>query len=195
MFQESQLESPQEVGGQSHPCDGFGHRDVCRQEYIVGACSFYGKRLYQYFKSRGYPVEDCEDLVQETLCRLCTVEDVREIRNLEAFLFTTAYRLSVDWIRKEHRLPGKNLVHVDPDEAGSEEARSEDYCVALEQLRFVTAKIRALPAQRKKVLMLRKLGEMSYQDIADEMGITIGSVRKHLSAAVKDCRDHLASYQ
>lgn len=166
-----------------------------RNEFISEISKAYSRRLLCYFNRMIHSQEDAEDLVQETYYRLCTVRNLGEVRNVEAFLFTTAYRLAVDLIRRQQRTPIAHAAAVEVDKLPNQMPCAEDYCSSREELLLLFNKVRDLPPRRQRTFILRKFQDMSYQDIAEEMGVTIGSVRKHLSAAVSDCRAHLLAYQ
>ena len=173
-----------------------GYMDLIRRnEYLDSVSKEYSKRLLCYLMNIVRSKDDAEDLVQETFCRLCTVRDLGKVRNIEAFLFTTAYRLAIDMIRREKRTPIGHASKMEVDEVADSGPGADVSCSSRQELSLVWKKVQVLPPQRRRTFVLRKFHHMSYQDIAKEMDITVGSVRKHLSAALSDCRTFLATYQ
>ena len=170
--------------------------DLDRRNYFIDQVSkMYAKRLLYYLSNIVHSRDDAEDLVQETFFRLCTVRDLSEVRNIEAFLFTTAYRLAIDLIRRQKRTPFGYASKMEVDEVADRQPYADDGYSSRQELSLLWTKVQVLPPQRRRTFILRKFNHMSYQDIAEEMNITVGSVRKHLSAALSDCRAYLAGYQ
>ena len=168
---------------------------ISRNNYIDKISKEYSNRLLFYLTNIVRSKDDAEDLVQETFCRLCAVTDLGKVRNIEAFLFTTAYRLAIDMIRRRKRTPIGHASKMEVDEVADSGPGADESCSSRQELSLVWKKVQVLPPQRRRTFILRKFHHMSYQDIAKEMDITVGSVRKHLSAALCDCRSFLATYQ
>ena len=74
-------------------------------------------------------------------------------------------------------------------------AMLDDPDVLLEQLDDVLAEaLQKLPASERAVLLLRAVGEFSYEEIHDVLSIPLGSVMGYLSRARKRLRLSLADY-
>lgn len=176
-------------------CTAADHSDINRVESIEKASSAYTRKISSYVYRIVHSAEDTEDIVQETFARLCAVPEIGQIRNLEAFLFTTAYRLAVDLLRRNKRAPIDGRAAVAVEEVRDLAPQAETHLAGRQELALLYERVEALPPQRRRTFILRKFRDLSYQQIAEEMGITVGSVRKHLSAALHDCRSHLEQYR
>ncbi len=67
---------------------------------------------------------------------------------------------------------------LEPDEAGPESS-----LLRREQLDEVLAAMAGLPAHYRAALTLRHLQQLSYQEVADSLGIPLGTVKTHLHRA------------
>jgi RNA polymerase sigma-70 factor (ECF subfamily) len=76
----------------------------------------------------------------------------------------------------------------EPDEAGPESS-----ALRREELDEVLAAMRELPAHYRAALALRHLQELSYQEVADTLGIPLGTVKTHLHRARAALKSRLAA--
>ena len=63
--------------------------------------------------------------------------------------------------------------------------------ISQERQREIENAINALPAQCREVFVLAKLEELSYQEIAEQLGIAIGTVRTQITRAMTKLRESL----
>ncbi len=54
--------------------------------------------------------------------------------------------------------------------------------------------VRALPAKRRSIFLLRAVGELSYREIADVLAVPVGTVMGELWRARKELREALCEY-
>ena len=141
-----------------------------------------GPELYGFARRLGLGPEAAEDAVQETLLRAWTVlADRSPVRDLDAWCFTTLYRLSMDqhrWRRRVQRL-AERLRPAPP--------RSESASVA-DRLTLWDA-VDRLPERQRAVVQLRYRADLTFEQIAQVLHIKPVSARSHASRAL----DALAS--
>ena len=134
-----------------------------------------------------------EDVVQETF-----VKAYQRIHNFHgrSSLYTWLYRIAVngakDHIKSRRRRPARSLD--DFSGRGSLEAGSVPALEGLakrEQRMLLRAGIEALPDRFRRVLVLREIEGMSYQDIAEVLGLTLGTVESKIFRARKRLRAHM----
>ncbi|PTQ13273.1 RNA polymerase subunit sigma-70 [Sphingomonas oleivorans] len=124
---------------------------------------------------------DLDDLVAETLARAYAVEDWRRITKGRAYLFTIARNLLMDFARREavvsfDFVADLDMLQIDHSTEAALSARDE-----LRQLQRI---IDGLPPQCRNVFLLRRVHERSLGEIAEEMGLSVSTVEKHLAKAV-----------
>ena len=124
---------------------------------------------------RFLPDGRAEDAVQQTLVRAHSgiTADVRPLR-LKPWLFRIATNASIDMLRQ----PGWSHEPLDPEIDGVE--RPDQAFERHEQLRATIAAVQELPPRQRDVIVLRELEGRSYEEIAEELGLSGGAVRQLL---------------
>jgi len=137
--------------------------------------------LLAYFRRQPALVGAAEDLLQDTF--------VRAIRNFgrlrvsvtpRAYLFGIARHVSLDALRA--RRPEVELS----SEPAAPAAAPED-----SRLEPMRAAIAALTVTHRETLLLKLQHELSYAEIAEVLGIPVGTVRSRLHHAVSQLRNTL----
>jgi RNA polymerase sigma-70 factor (ECF subfamily) len=133
--------------------------------------------LAGYF--RGHGAADPEDLVAEVLLQV--VRGLDRFSGPEpafrAWVFTIAHRRLVDDVRRRSRRP---FVPSEPavlDAAAGEGGDVIEEAHAGLDLERVQAAIAELPGEQRSVLLLRIIGDLTIEQIADAMGKRPGAVK------------------
>ena len=130
--------------------------------------------------------EEAEDLVQDVFLRLWTQRDeLPEIENAEAYCVRLIQRRFLDLRRSKHTeasLPQDISLLPSGDDL-HREAELRDHA---EQARRL---IDALPENQRQVIILRDIEDKTYDDIAQETGLTQVNVRTLLSRARRTIRE------
>ncbi len=149
------------------------------------------------YLSRRFPsLPDHDDLVQETYARLLRVEDPARLAHPKAFLFTTARNAAIDLFRRRHVHPHDSLA----DSEGLIELPLLDTPLTIaetlerrQRREALTAALSALPERCREVMLLRYLDGCSGKEIAERLGISLGTVKGHLLKGVRDCARYFES--
>ncbi|MHA7294375.1 RNA polymerase sigma factor [Arthrobacter sp. HLT1-21] len=122
---------------------------------------------------------DADDVVQEALVAAWTrMEDVRESQSIKSWLMSIVGHKAIDLIRR--RKPTTNLdEHQHPGSQDNVEDQVENRSAA----DAVSLAVKALPPDQQQCWTLREIGEMSYAQIAEELGISESTVRGRLTRA------------
>jgi RNA polymerase sigma-70 factor (ECF subfamily) len=124
---------------------------------------------------------DVDNLVAESLARAYTAKDVSRIPTGRGYLFAIARNLLIDTMRRD------TIVSLD-FVADLDMLRSDDSLeaslTARDELRRLHAIIETLPPQCRRVFILRRVHEVSFQEIAAQMSLSVSTVEKHLARAV-----------
>jgi len=140
-----------------------------------------GPKLLAYFRRHHAIAGTAEDLVQDTFVRaIRNFDRVRESISPRAYLFGIARNVCLDALRR-HR-PLEELT----DERAPESNPPDD--ARVEQMRAVIAE---LPPQHREPLLLKLQQELSYDEIAEVLGVPVGTVRSRLHYAVASLRQAL----
>lgn len=131
--------------------------------------------------------QEAEDLVQETMLKLWTQRNkLHELKNSEAFSVRTLHNIFIDQNRKKH------LAETDsPPEEMTLKANECDASEMMQQKEtgvIVTRLIAKLPKQQRDIITLKDIDDFSYEEIAQQTGLSMINIRVHLSRARKQIR-------
>ena len=128
-------------------------------------------------------IGSCEDVVQEAFIRVHAARArVREADKLLAYLRQTVVNLSRSTLRR--RIMGLRLLPKPmPDMASAEEGAYD----ALERDQLLQA-MRGLQRRQREVLVLRYFADMTEAQVADSLGISVGSVKAYGSRGLAALR-------
>ena len=149
----------------------------------------YWKRLYSY-AFRIYQEEKiCEDIVQEVFISLWEKSELAPILNLEGYLFRAVKYKVANHIRdlKFSRVHSE-ILHDIPTPARVENQLEYDEFELL-----VRQEIGKLPPRCKKVFILSRFEDFTNAEIAQKLNISIRTVEKHISDALKYLKTNVDS--
>ncbi|GAB5481261.1 MAG: RNA polymerase sigma factor [Parasphingorhabdus sp.] len=144
--------------------------------------------LEKYFRKRVYNQNEVDDLVQDVFYRLTSRTDSTKLERPEAFIFQIAANLLRDKARREatKRSFAKHLS--DQNENAFEELSPERVLLGKEKVVALKNALNELPERTRNVFLLHRFEEFKYREIAQQLGISMSSVEKHMMDAIK----HLA---
>jgi len=148
--------------------------------------------LYNFARWLCGDADEARDLVQETFAKaLKSFSSFREGTNLRAWMFTI---LRNAFLTSRTGLERRNTEQE--DEGGMEDlaVSPDDPELALirrADIEMVQAGIAKLPGVFREVLLLAEVEEMRYQDVADVLGVPIGTVMSRLARARKKLREQI----
>lgn len=143
-----------------------------------------GPRLARYVRRSLRNDEDAQDLVQEAFVNLAVTRPLGMLAAPEIYLRTVARNL----LNRRARLPEKRegVQFVAIDEAHHVPAPAEQgWMMDAEDLRrrYVDA-LRELPDRTRSVFLMQRLDGMTYNEIAERLGISMKGVAYHMSRAL-----------
>ena len=131
-------------------------------------------RLRRYARALVGDRARADDLVQDTLERaLVKFHLWRRGSDLRAWLFTVMHNVQVNQVRASRD-------HAMLDDDGDERAVAPTQGAALE-IRDLERALALIPSEQREVLLLIALEDMSYAEVANALGIPIGTVMSRLS--------------
>lgn len=150
----------------------------------------YTPRLYAYILRIVKNEQLAREFVQETFLRLWVHRDkLREIHLPGSWLFRIAANLAVEYLRREairNNLQDKVYARMKPGEFGVTEAVEER-----EMAGIIRRAVDSLPEKRKEVYLLSREAGLSHQEIADQLGIAVTTVKTHIGLALQAIREQL----
>jgi RNA polymerase sigma-70 factor (ECF subfamily) len=147
--------------------------------------------LVRYFATRSGSLPVAEDLAQELYVKIATRDPAVTAENPVALIYRIAANVMLDRARGEARAGARDAAwrRVAHTSVGVEDVAEEppaDEAVASRQrlVQLVDA-VADLPPQMQRAFRLHKLEGLSHAATAQAMGISVKSVEKHISAALK----------
>lgn len=148
--------------------------------------------LQAFFHRRIRSKADAADLAQDVYLRILRVGDFDAIHNPEGYLFTVASNL----VKEHAALDRQRAASVDVDALSACDVPTElpDFGVQLDgevhvaRLRVVLSQ---LSPRCRAVLLLQYRHGLSYQEIAERLGVSINTVKKYLKKALLHCRKRM----
>ena len=164
-----------------------------KESFVDRLFAEHRNALQAFFHRRIKTKHDAADLVQEVYLRILRVKDADAIRNPEGYLYTVASNLVYEY----SVLAQRQGTSVDPDQphddpelarpAGFEELFDMETRVG--RLREVLAQ---LPPKCRATVHLKYQHDLSYQEIAEQLGVSSHMVQKYLGTALAHCRRRMA---
>jgi RNA polymerase sigma factor (sigma-70 family) len=171
-------------------------------EALVAA---YERRIYNLLLRMVNDPEDAADLTQETFYRAFRAfHRFRGDSQPYTWLYRIAVNLANDHLEKRARIRKREvelaaLEFTDdgeptgwdpPDPAPT----PEEHLLQQELIEKVRALIQQMPPDYREIILLREYEEMSYEEMAEALGITLEAVRSRLARARAWLRMRLAPY-
>ncbi|NBF02324.1 sigma-70 family RNA polymerase sigma factor [Pseudomonas sp. Fl5BN2] len=125
------------------------------------------------------------DLAQDTFIRVLSARETPTLVEPRAFLTTIAKRVLCNHYRRQdlERAYQETLAQMPEQVAPSEEERA----IILQTLMELDVLLDGLPRPVKRAFLLCQLDGLTYGEIAQELNISIATVKRHLNKAAMRC--------
>ncbi|MES1240044.1 MAG: sigma-70 family RNA polymerase sigma factor [Acidobacteriota bacterium] len=158
----------------------------------------YYRPVVAFFQNKGFSTEESRDLAQETFFRVYKYrQGFRGDSSLVTWLFQIANNLYKNTLRSQAaQKRDAEEVSLDSTDASDPESDEDalESMLSEERSRLLREALEELPPQMKKAVMLRVTSDMKYREIAEEMEVSIETVKAHLYQARQHLRDRLSDY-
>ncbi len=131
---------------------------------------------------RGVARDEADDLVQEAFLRLEGYERAHEVRSREAFLISTAVNLSIDQGRRAARTPAVGFAEA-LAALPSTDAAPDEVLAGRQRLAHLREGIAQLPEGTRRILLARRIDNLSFKAIAAREGMSVSAVEKRVARA------------
>ena len=164
---------------------------AAKLERVEGYCDAFEQILLRYEKlihhiARRYfnNPDDALDASQDAIIRIYKGLPnvvIRDDGNLKAWICTVTANTCLDIVRKR-RIATEELtddsISISPSLPSAEES-----AIANERVKEILTAIAQLPDDHRMVLILRDMQGLTYDELAEALGITLGTVKSRLSRA------------
>lgn len=165
----------------------------------------YQRALYFHILKLVRNRDVVDDLVQEAFLKAFgCLESYNRQYAFSTWIYRIATNHSIDYLRKKKL----STLSIDEPVQGkdgemqmelADESASTDREIIVQQRRkMIRDAVEALPEKYRLVVRMRHMQEMSYEEIAEELGLPLGTVKAHIFRARellnKHLRDKMAAY-
>ena len=162
----------------------------------------YGDNVLGYLTRMTGSREQAEDLFQETFKRVHEKADTLRGDRFKPWLFTIATHVAIDGFRRRRRLQVISLnqkldcADEESEELGAVAVADNSYdpsqeAIMAERKEQVRQAIELLPEKQRATLVLAYFQQLSYTEVAQVMGCSIGTVKTQMYRALKTLSQRL----
>ena len=171
-------------------------------EVLGGDTERFGELVKRYrnlvlsFVAARVAADEAEDLAQETLLRAFRVlPSLREPAAFSSWLLGIANHVCIDWHRGRRRFASLDSDVAEPAEAAPPlrppPSTPAQQAEAAESQRLVLQSLDKLPEAYRITLVLTHMDGLSCPEIAERLGVAVGTVTSRLARGYKMLRDEL----
>lgn len=166
------------------------------QELVDRLAASHGAQLQRFLIARARNFAEVPDLVQEVYLRMLRVPNAESIRSPEAYLFTVAQHvLAQHTLRQSATPPSIELSEMLEPPSANHDA---DPALALEAqqcLDRLQGGLDDLSPKMRATFILHRRDGLSFDEIAEKLGISLPMVKKYLMKALMQLRLRLETVE
>jgi RNA polymerase sigma factor (sigma-70 family) len=147
--------------------------------------------LVRFFAARLGSRAEAEDLVQDLFIKISGMDALGPIDNPSALLHRIGSNLMLDRMRSQKRSGARdndwravNTTVVSGQEI-ADEPSADEVLAGRQRLQALVEAVKDLPDKTREAFQLHKLDGHSHAETARRMGISVSTVEKHISSALK----------
>jgi RNA polymerase sigma factor (sigma-70 family) len=154
----------------------------------------YQSMLLHFFSQRCKNFWDAEELTQEVYCKILKRKDMSVDDYTKPYIFTIAWSVLRDKLRRD-RVRQRDMHKTYDDVMESQDNANQispEQTVGGDQLynKFLTA-LDELSPKTRAVFILNRYEGLTYRQIADDYGISVSAVEKHMMRALQQLKGSL----
>lgn len=146
----------------------------------------YADNLYRFILKNVKDKDKAKDIVQDTYEKLWLKVSKTEAKNAKSYMFTTAYRTMIDYLRKDQRQGSMDEV---PMIAVSHNKQYSDLKEILQEA------LNKLPEIQRSVVLLRDYEGYSYEEIGEITGLNESQVKVYIFRARTFLKNYIGSIE
>lgn len=137
--------------------------------------------------------EAAADIVQDVFTKLLAAEGRDNEEENTRILFTAVRNETYNYRTSRDRRTAI-LASLTPEQMATDQPTSQDEVEGSEAMAALEEALSTLPERTRLIFIRRRLRDESNADIANDMGISVRAVEKHLVRAMEHCRSALEDY-
>ena len=165
----------------------------------------YGDSLLGYLIRMTGSIEQAEDLFQETFKRVHEKADTFRGSRIKSWLFAIATNVAIDGFRRGKRLQVTSLnqkldcADDESREFGAIAVADNSYgpsqkAIMTERKEQVRQALELLPAKQRATLVLAYFQQLSYSEVAQVLGCSVGTVKTQMYRALRTLAQKLPEF-
>ncbi len=160
-----------------------------KAEWVSEAMRRYEGPLLRYAAGITGDADLARDVVQEAFIKLCEAEQSRLADRLAPWLYTVVRNRAITVRRKEARMAP--LIEGQAEALANGHAGPGDVAARNEAHRLVSGALKRLPENQQEACRLKFQNGLSYREIGEVMGVSLGTVSNLLTQALDAIRTEL----
>jgi RNA polymerase sigma-70 factor (family 1) len=134
--------------------------------------------------------QQAKEIIQETLLRLwANRTELTKVDQPSSWIFRIASNVSVNYLRA---LGKRRLALHEVQMANNSIAENNEKELEAKELEgFIHRAVAALPEKRQQIYRLSREQGLTHQQIADNLGLSINTVREQIGKALKTIHEHI----
>jgi RNA polymerase sigma-70 factor (ECF subfamily) len=145
----------------------------------------YQRQIYRVAYRFVHNSADAEDMAQETFIHAFTaIKSFKEEFRFYTWIYRIAVNLCLNFSRRHRRIFSSRLEDVSPEYVVAPERQNPEKVMARTEMgEKIQRAVNRLPGPQKTVFILRAYEELSYEEIAQVLKISTGTVMSRLARA------------
>lgn len=165
-----------------------------RQNYLSKIYLSYNNELINCLKSKyRKSSHEAADIFHQAFIQFIVKTKESQVNNPRAFLYKTIKNLVIDSSR--HQKVRSDYLRVETEGLSELDFRvnlPEKIAMSDDQLEKLKGIIKELPRKQRRALILHRIHQMSYKEVAKDMGISTEAARKNVLRALSFCQSKVA---
>ena len=121
-------------------------------------------------------------MVQTVMLRMHSRQSETPIDNVGGYIFTVAANV----LREAATSPVSRAIHVEiEDDAHVEAITPERVVIGRQEISALVIALQGLPDRTRQIFVAHRFEDRTYANIAQEHGISVSAIEKHISSALR----------
>ena len=153
--------------------------------------SYYYPQLYTSLSFIAQSHEDAQEIIHEVFLKIWkTKESLVLVRSFEDYAYTLAKNLLFNQLKRK-KVSQRVILSLSEQSVNDAGSSPDQEFLYKQYYQTAITAINQLPAQKRRIFLLRTQEGLPLRNIADEMGISVSAVKKHLYAALGSVKEAL----
>jgi RNA polymerase sigma-70 factor (family 1) len=155
--------------------------------------NLYAENLVRYAATIVKDADDAEDIVQQLFVSIWDKKGIPDVNtSLKSYLYKSVYNTSLNKLKqaKVKEQYATHITYVSDGLTSGANAMVEQK----ETAAIIEQAINELPEQCRLIFRMSRMEQLKYQEIADQLGLSVKTVENQMGKALKHMRERLKDY-